>query len=311
MENRHPNPTPPLAAPLVVLLLTALCLGGCSVRKMAINSLASSLTGSSEVFTSDDDPKLIGEALPFALKTFETLLAEVPENRNLLIATCSSYLQYGYAYVEMEAIRLEPTDYRAAQAERERALKHYMRARRYCLSALDQRVPGTSERLRREPENALGAFDKTDDVALLYWSGLAWGATIAAGLDRPELVADVPAVRTLIERALALDPGFLNGAVHEAMVGVEGLPREMGGDLERAREHFDRAVELSNGKRPSPYVLWASLISVRAQDREEFTAMLEKALAIDPEARPKERLATLISQQRARLLLEQIDLLFI
>ena len=39
--------------------------------------------------------------------------------------------------------------------------------------------------------------------------------------------------------------------------------------------------------------------------------LLEKALAIDPDARPDERLANLIAQRRARWLLSHTDELFV
>ena len=45
----------------------------------------------------------MAQALPFALKTIEALLAEAPEDRNLLLAACSGFTQYAYAFVEVEA----------------------------------------------------------------------------------------------------------------------------------------------------------------------------------------------------------------
>jgi predicted anti-sigma-YlaC factor YlaD len=35
--------------------------------------------------------------------------------------------------------------------------------------------------------------------------------------------------------------------------------------------------------------------------------MLERALAIDPDAQPRDRLATLVSQRKARWLLDRVD----
>ena len=47
------------------------------------------------------------------------------------------------------------------------------------------------------------------------------------------------------------------------------------------------------------------------QDRKEFAQLLEQALAIDPEKDPSHRLVTLITQKRARLLLDHVDDLFL
>jgi predicted anti-sigma-YlaC factor YlaD len=95
------------------------------------------------------------------------------------------------------------------------------------------------------------------------------------------------------------------------MVVVEGLPEAMGGSLERAKVHYSRALELNRGERAGTYVTWASMVSLRRQDAKEFRQMLEKALAIDPDAVPAERLANLLQQRKARRLLAQIDELFL
>ena len=81
----------------------------------------------------------------------------------------------------------------------------------------------------------------------------------------------------------------------------------MGGSAERARAHYDRAIALSGGLRASPYVTWARSSAVARQARREYRETLEKALAIDPDASPPDRLLNLVSQRRARTLLERID----
>ena len=196
-----------------------------------------------------------------------------------------------------------------ALTERQRAFKLYDRALGYCLRGLEVRWPGLPERLRQDPETALSGI-APDDIEGLYWTGIAWGAKIAMGLDRPEVVVDLPAARALLERCLELDEDWAKGAIHDAMITVESLPETMGGSEERARGHLERAVELSDGLRPGPYVTWAGSISLANQDREELEAMLEKALAIDPDAVPEDRLAALVFQRHARFLLDQADDLF-
>jgi predicted anti-sigma-YlaC factor YlaD len=50
---------------------------------------------------------------------------------------------------------------------------------------------------------------------------------------------------------------------------------------------------------------------VAAQDRAEFKALLDKALAIDPDLDPPNRLGNLVAQRRARWLLGRTDELFL
>ena len=68
--------------------------------------VASTLASSGDVFTRDDDLELVGDAIPFGLKLYESLLDSAPKNKDLLIATCSNFTQYGVAYVETEAMVL-------------------------------------------------------------------------------------------------------------------------------------------------------------------------------------------------------------
>jgi predicted anti-sigma-YlaC factor YlaD len=49
---------------------------------------------------------------------------------------------------------------------------------------------------------------------------------------------------------------------------------------------------------------------VRSQNRAEFESLLKAALAVDPDAEPRYRLANLIAQERARHLLARVDELF-
>jgi tetratricopeptide (TPR) repeat protein len=295
---------------VTLLLAASISLGGCSLRKMAVGAIADSLAGGGGTFASDEDPELVGQALPFALKTVESLLEADPQNEKLLLFACQGFTQYAFGYVELPAAELETSDFRAAQAQRQRALKLYLRARGYCLRAFDLRFAGGSSLLLAEPAKVLAKATGAD-VPLLFWTAGSWGSAIAAGSDRPDLVVDWPAARALLEKALAIDPDWDRGSLHDAMVVVEGLPEVMGGSLERAKIHHQRALELNRGERAATYVTWASMVSLRRQDAKEFRQLLEQALAIDPDRVPAERLANLLQQQRARRLLAQIDELFL
>lgn len=287
-----------------------LAAAGCSIQKLAVNSLADALTSGTSVYTSDNDPELVGDALPFALKTFESLLEITPENEELLLATCQGFTQYAYAYIQIDLIQVELEDYRRYKEQKSRARNMYLRARDYCLRALELRKPGITGQLALDPEAAAREFG-AGDVELLFWTGSSWGSAISVGVDRPELVADLPVAQALLHRCLELDPDFEQGTLQEAMVVLESLPETMGGSVERARQHYERALELNGGRRASTYVTWAELVSYAQQDRGEFEELLEKALAVDPDADKSQRLATLIAQKRARILLALVDDLFL
>jgi predicted anti-sigma-YlaC factor YlaD len=300
------EPVRGLASTCLLLSLIA-ALPACSIKTMAVKTVANTLSDTGDVFTRDDDPELIRDATPFALKLYESLLESVPTHVPLLVSTCGGFTQYGYAFLEAEADSLDASRRAEATALRERALKHYLRARGYCLRGIDARFgKGSSQALLQDPTAALKKAQKAD-VPLLYWSAASWGAAISLGIERPDLAVDFPTVRALADRALALDPSWNKGAIHELMISLDSLPDALGGNPERARAHFKMAVEIQKGLSPGPYVALATGIAVPAQDRAEFERLLKEALAIDPEKDPSNRLVILITQRRARVLLERVD----
>ena len=223
---------------------------GCgAIKKSAIKSVADTLAApGSDVFTRDEDLELVGAASPFGLKLYESLLDSIPDHVPLLVATCSNFTQYSYAFVQSKAEELEYQDYSEYTRQKERALRMYLRARDYCIHGLDKRFPKVRVALLRDPKTAL-ARAKKEDVPLLYWSAASWGSAISLGIGRPELAGDLHVVRGLAERALDLDPDYANGATHELMISLESLDELVGGSEIRAREHFKRALELQRTSR--------------------------------------------------------------
>jgi predicted anti-sigma-YlaC factor YlaD len=294
----------------VIVSLLPLVAGCALVKRKAVGMVASTLASSGDVFTRDDDLELVGDAIPFGLKLYESLLDSAPRNKDLLIATCSNFTQYGVAFLETEAAVLGEAQHHDEVAHlNARALKLYLRAKGYCLRAMEVRFPGIGPKLLTDPVPAL-AKAKKKDVPLLYWMAASWGSAISLGVDKPDIVIDMPTVRALADRALALDESWSKGALHEMFVSLDSLPEALGGSPARAREHFARAVELQKGLSPGPYVALATGVAVPAQDRAEFEKLLQTALAIDPEKDPSVRLVTLVQQRRARALLDHIDTLF-
>ncbi|MBI3448987.1 MAG: hypothetical protein HY049_08750 [Acidobacteria bacterium] len=275
-----------------------------------MRKLGDALAESGSTYAKDDDPELIRGAVPFGLKLTESLLEQAPDHLGLLTAAASGFTQYAYAFVHEDADEIEDRDMAAAAALRARARKLYLRARGYALRGLDVVHPGFQSALRADHVRALAQADAAD-VPLLYWAAASWGGAISLSKDDPDMVADLSLVGALLERAAALDDAWDSGSIHEFLISYEGARSgAMGGSVARARAHFDRAMELSKGLRAAPLLDLAENVSIRNQDRAEFVALLNRALAIDPDARPEWRLVNLVLQRRARWLLARADLLF-
>src|SRR5688500_10592607 len=94
--NRRPAMRPSLTVITFALVAVA---SGCSVRTLAVNSMGDALAASGSGFGTDNDPELVGAAAPFSLKLMESVLAESPNHKGLLLAATQGFVQYAYAYV--------------------------------------------------------------------------------------------------------------------------------------------------------------------------------------------------------------------
>lgn len=292
------------------LLLLAVLAGGCSVRNYAVNSAGDALAASGSGFAADDDPELIRAAAPFSLKLMESLLAEAPRHSGLLAAASSGFTQYAYAFVQQDADEAEERDVAAARALRNRARGLYYRGRDYGLRALDVAHPGFRAQLDADARSALARLSR-DDSPRLYWTTVAWAAAISLHKDSPGAISGLRVVDLLVGRLRELDPDMDHGALHVFLVSYEmGRPGARNPEPQ-ARRHFEQAVRLSDGQKAGPFVAIAESVCVAVQDRREFVALLERAIAIDASKRPEWRLENAVMQRRARWLLAQTDRLFI
>lgn len=295
----------------ILIMGCFICLGGCSIKQVAISKLGDTLAESGSVYASDDDIELVGAALPFSLKTIEGLLAEVPGHKGLLLTAASGFTQYSYVYVDLEALELEPTDPVRAAELKLRAKKLYLRGRGYALRAVELKRKNFIAGLRQDPQATLAIFT-VENIPELYWLSLSWAAAIASDKSDMSLVADLNLIEPIMHRCLELDESYDQGALHEFMIAYQGGRSPMqGGGAALAREHFTRAMELSGEIRINSLVSLADSVSIGEQNRDEFESLLQQALEFDTDSHPQTRLANLVSQKRARLLLSRSDSYFL
>ena len=296
---------PPLAAVVV-----ALALPGCSIRSLAANKLGNAIAETGTNYSADDDPELIGEAVPFGLKTMEGLLESAPRHEKLLLAATSGFTQYSYGWVQQEADFMEATSLARATELRDRARKLYLRALEYGFRGLEVDFPGFRQKVRQDAPSALAPMRK-EHVPLLYWTAASWAAAMALKINDSELSADQSLAEAMAERALELDEAFEAGSIHDFFIAYESARASVGGSRAEARRHLERALALAEGRRAWPYVGFAESASVGEQNRQEFKELLEKALAVDVSRPTPFRTANLLAQKRARWLLGRTEELFI
>ena len=123
------------------------------------------------------------------------------------------------------------------------------------------------------------------------------------------MLARIPEVEAMLDGALELDESWDGGAFHEFQVTLAGA-KPTTPDRSVIDHHYQRALSLSGGTSAGLYVAYAEIVSIPDQNRAQFRTLLDKALAVDPDAREEDRLANLLAHRRAKWLLDRIDELF-
>ncbi len=298
----------------LAMAIFVLFLSSCSLNKLAMNKVAGMLStpSANDVFMSDNDPELVGDALPFAIKFYESLLASMPDHEGLRLRTGSLYVMYANAFLQTPA---DMTPRREAETKENllaRAKNLYLRGRDMLIVSLENKNPALRRQLKeRKYEDATAPY-QSKDIPFLYWTAAGWIGAFAIDPFDMKFALTLPQAAALMDRARELDPNYGRGAIDNFYILYYGsLPDYMGGDAEKAREHFEKAIALSGGTDTSAYVALAQTVCVKKQDVESFRNLLQKVLEFDPDKSPETRLVNILNQRKARWLLAHIDEYFL
>ncbi len=100
---------------LLVAALFSFLFVSCSINKMATRMITKSLDGAQDVFTSDDDPELIGDALPLVLKLYEVMLDSDPDNDGICTSAGQGFVTYANIYIHTPRECLTTADGKSRQ----------------------------------------------------------------------------------------------------------------------------------------------------------------------------------------------------
>ena len=298
---------------LCVLGCIAGVLAGCSLDRLATRTVTDlvSATGDDDVFASEQDPRLVGDALPFALKLYELLLTRAPDDPGLHLATGRSFVAYANAFVQRPAEQMAVTEIDRRISELRRAKLHYLRGRDYLLAGLDLRHPGFGV-LFASPDTMEQAMAMVDasSIDFLYWTAAACLGALSTDPFDMELVITAPYAAKMLHMVIDWDEHYQGGAAHDILIRYyAGAATALGGSMERAQEHFTRAVAASGNKRTGPYLAMAG-VAISQQDPDTFRSLLTEALAVELDV-AQYRLQNTLDQQYAAWLLEHMEDLFV
>jgi hypothetical protein len=195
-------------------------LGACSVERFAIGKLGDALSESGSTYRARRRPRARARRGALLAQADRGPAREEPEHEGLLLAATRGFTQYAYAFVEQDADRVEDSDLARSRELKARARGLYRRAREYGLRALEVRHAGFRECFQDDAATALADVHR-EDVPLLYWTAASWGLELTLSKDDPEELLGLPQVGALIDRALALDETWDEGAIHAFLITYE------------------------------------------------------------------------------------------
>ena len=276
---------------ILFIILPAAC--GTS-KTLTVASTATLLEDVAKASFKQSDLKLVREGMPSYLMLIDGMVEAVPENKQLLITAAQSYASYASGFIQDE--------------DKAYALTLYAKARSYALRALEKN--GFKNPLSRPFDDFEDGLQKMakKDLPYLFWAASCWGGWISLNQGSMEAMAELPRVVAMMKRVLELDEAFYYGGAHLFMGILEAsTPRIAGGDMNLARDHFLKAIELGEGKFLMAKVYFADYYAKKAFDRELFIATLEDVLGTPVDIEVELTLLNSVAHSKARKLIAEAD----
>ena len=252
-----------LIAVSVVIVLTTGC---SSIMSSATSGLAESLT---DAVLNQNDPETVRQGAPAYLLLIDGLIANDPDNADLLMAGASLYSSYAGAFVD----------------DPERASRLSLKGRDYGWAAwceVDRDACDIWSAPYEDFERVVDGAGRKE-VPVLYRAGAAWASWVQANTDDWSAIADKARVDAMMQKVAALDETFDDGSAF-LYLGILAtlLPEAMGGKPEQGRADFERVIELSDGRNLMAKVLLARSYARLVFDRELHDRLCREVIEADP-----------------------------
>ena len=299
---------------IMPLFLFGLMITGCSMTKMVVNQTTLILKQAMPAYEKETNLELAEHAIASNLKLLEGLLEVSPEKAELLLLTSRSFTVYAFGFIEE---KIEIADKKNNIEEKykliSQAVDFYERGRKYSLKLLSQSRKTFTVVLEQDLEKLsfeLTYFKKKHAPAL-FWTAYAWGNIINLKQNEPEQLAQLPKVELLMRRVLELDEEYFFGGAHLFYGAYYGSrPKMLGGDPDKAKQHLQRAIDISDGKYLLAKFLFAKYYAVPVQERELFEQALQDIISAPIDLFPEQGLANQIAKRDAKRWLKYADELF-
>lgn len=275
---------------LLILLALTLLSGCASMINNATEKMANRLTSA---MLNQQDLEIVKSATPAYLIMVDSILQGDPENPNILRASSKLYGAYTSAFVE---------DENRAKRLSVKALKLAEQA--LCLE-IESLCPIRSTKLD-QIQPIIDGIDQ-DQQPVLYDFAAAWAGWIQNHTDDWNALAEIPKLKALFTHSIKLNENYDRGGAHAYLGVMESqVPPALGGKPEIGRQHFERALEISNGENLMYSVLFAEFYTRLVFDQALHDQLLNQV--IQDERLIKDMiLINTLAKARANQLLQESD----
>jgi hypothetical protein len=273
------------------LLVSSAAFSGCTVIvSSAANGLADNL---SIAILNQDDPELVRAGAPSYLLLLDSFVESTPDNPDTLAAAATLYATYGAVFADDEV----------------RASRLTTRARRYALKAMcESYAPacGWPDATYDEFVATLSGI-RPRKAEFLFTYGFASLAYLRAHSSDVNSIAELPQIEALLGHYLDISGDAVNSSAYTYMGILLTLrPPAAGGEPERARGYFEKAIALTGGKDLAAKVEFARSYAKKLYKREIHDQLLNEVMAADP-YQDGYTLGNVLAQEEAAALLAEAD----
>lgn len=251
-------------SPLGLILVM---LSGCAT--LISNATSSFADNLSAAVMNQDDPETARAAIPSYMVLIDSMIEGNPDDASMLSAAATLYASYGAVFADDEA----------------RAKRLTRKAREYALKAMCQEYDDACGWRAKNYDDFVASLGGVSDkhADLLYTYGFATLAYLRAHSDDWNSLAELPQIEALFNYYLAIAGDDVTPATHTYIGILLTLrPPALGGKPDEARDHFERAIELSGGRDLTAKVEYARSYAKLLYERELHDRLLNEVIAADP-----------------------------
>ncbi len=272
---------------LIFIPFLGLMLASCSsMITSATNEMAKNL---STAITNNDDLATVKAGAPAYLLMLDSFIEGDPDDSNMLITAAKLYSAYAGVFVK---------DEHRAKRLTQKSLDFSLRAN--CLIDEDRCNLKTIQ--FKKFEKIIEQFE-AEHIDSLFTLGSSWTGWIQSRRGDWNAAADLARVTKIIKQVLLLDDKYQSGQAHVYM-GVLNtlLPHALGGKPRIGKDHFEKAIQISQGKNLMAKVLYAEKYARLIFDQELHDKLLNQVLKAEPRS-DGFTLTNMLAHEQAKALL--------